>query len=237
MEASNYTTLTRQSGLVQEMRVIANNIANIATNGYREEGVIFSEFMRQTAFGEGISMAAARVRDTSFAQGSLKQTGAPLDLAIEGDGFFLVETPQGERLTRSGAFTPNGQGDLVTIDGYRVLDAGGAPLFIPPDAGRVEISSDGTISAADRLIGQIGIVEPFETADLFREDGVLFRAENGVVPVINPRMLQGFLEQSNVNQVGQLARMIEVQRSYELGQSFLEAEDKRVKNALQTLIK
>jgi len=237
METAGYTTLTRQSGLMREMRVIANNIANSATTGYRQEGLLFSEFIVGSGSDDSVSMAAARIHNTSFLQGALERTGAPFDLAIEGDGYFLVETPQGQRLTRSGAFSTDANGDLVTPDGYRVLDTGGAPIFIPPDAQDFAMAPDGTLSAGDRLLGQVGVVQPVAPKDLQREDGVMFRADAGFDPIPEPTVLQGFLESSNVDAVGQMARMIEVQRAYELGQSFLDSENERVRNALDTFVK
>lgn len=236
MENATYTALTRQSGLFNEMRVVANNLANISTTGFRSEGVIFAEHVK--ALGprdESLSMATASARETITAQGALSQTGGDYDLAIEGDGFFLVETPGGERLTRAGAFTPNQDGDLVTPEGFRVLDAGGAPVFIPQGAGPVGIAPDGTISAGGQPVGQIGLVNPTNLAGMIREDGVRFRADDGYEPALTGRMLQGFLEESNVDPVLQVSRMIEVQRSYELGQSFLDKEDERIRSALRAL--
>ena len=235
MEHAGYTTLSRQSGLAREMQIVANNIANAATTGYRAEGMIFSEYVKPVERGASLSMGQGNVRNTSFEQGALTQTGAPFDLAIEGDGFFLVETPQGERLTRAGAFSPSAEGDLVTYDGFRVLDAGGAPIFVPPD-GDIAVSSDGTLSADGNPLGQIGVVRPLDTAQMVREDGVMFRADGGFEPSDDARVLQGFVENSNVNPITQLARMIEVQRAYELGQSFLETEDERVRTALKSLM-
>lgn len=233
MEAGFYTTITRQSGLLREMQTVANNIANSATTGYRQEGLIFAEHVMAVEHGPSVSMSTANVRNTSFVQGTLSQTGGDLDMAIEGDGFFLVETPQGERLTRAGNFALSAEGDLVTLDGYRVLDAGGAPVFIPPDVGRVGVSQDGTLSAGGRLLGQIGLFEPTDRNAFMREGGVLFRSEAGIEPVLDGRIRQGFLEASNVDPIGQMARMIEVQRAYELGQSFVEAEHERIKEALR----
>ncbi|MDG1458458.1 MAG: flagellar hook-basal body complex protein [Pseudoprimorskyibacter sp.] len=237
MEASGYTTLTRQSGLMREMQLIANNVANISTTGFRQEGLLFSEFIKNMGDGTSLSMASARVHRTSFDQGQLGQTGGQLDVAIEGDGFFLIETPDGERLTRAGSFSPNSVGDLVNMDGLRVLDAGGAPIFIPPNASDISIAPDGTIGTEDRLIGQIAIVVPTDPEALKRETGVLFHAETGFEPLENGRMAQGFLESSNVDPILQMARMIEVQRAYELGQNFLKKEDERVRSALQTFVK
>lgn len=235
MENAGYTTITRQSGLLREMRVVANNIANAATSGYRQEGVMFSEHVQAIDGASSLSMGQANVRHTSFVQGALTQTGGTFDFAIEGDGFFLVQTPAGERLTRAGAFTPNAAGDLVTNDGYAVLDAGGAPVFIPPGAADLAVSSDGTISTNGAPIGQIGVVQPVNPLGMVREDGVMFRADEGFEPAEQARVLQRFVENSNVDAISQLTRMIEVQRAYELGASFLDSEDERVRAALRAI--
>lgn len=235
MENSGYTTLTRQSGLMREMRIVANNIANTATTGYRQEGLVFSEYVMSVDGASSLSMGQGNVRHTSYDQGTLTQTGGTFDFAIEGDGFFLVETPDGERLTRSGAFSPNAEGDLVTMDGYRVLDAGGAPVFVPPGAADIAVSADGTISSEGDPIGQIGMVLPINAREMVREDGVMFRADEGFEPAENARVLQRFVENSNVDPILQITRMIEVQRAYELGASFLEAEDERVRQALRAM--
>ena len=237
MENAIYAALTRQSGLMREMQSVANNIANSATTGFRAEGVGYSEWVALTGAGPSLSMAAARLRLTSMAQGGLKQTGGQLDLAIEGEGFFLVQTPAGQRLTRAGSFSSSAPGELVTYDGFQVLDAGGAPIFIPPDAADLSIAADGTVSAGGRPIAQVGLVRPLDPDGLIREDGVMFRADAGFEPTENGRIVQGFVEASNVDPVDQIARMIEVQRAYEMGQSFLDAEDERIRNTISTLMK
>lgn len=229
MDNAGYATLTRQSGLMRELQIIANNIANTSTTGFKSEGAMFSEHV--AALGgndQSLSMANSAVRATNHTQGALARTGAPFDLAIEGEGFFQVLTPQGERLTRAGSFTPNEAGDLVTMDGYPILGAGGAPVFVPPDAGAIAIGADGTISAGGDPIGQIGLVLPEDPAQLTREGGTFFVSEGPVGDAPDARMIQGFLEQSNVNPMAQIGRMIEVQRAYELGQSFLEQEHERI---------
>jgi flagellar basal-body rod protein FlgF len=237
METAGYTALSRQASLLREMQVIANNIANANTTGFRQEGVIFSEYVTEGDGMPAVAMAAGRVRNTSFAQGELERTGGTYDLAIEGDGFFLVATPQGERLTRAGAFSPSAEGTLVTMEGYPVLDAGGTPVFLPPDATDVAVARDGTLSTDGRPIGQIGVVMPLDMQAMTREGGLLFAAEAGFEPVESPRIMQGFTEASNVNSILQLARMVEVQRAYELGQSFSEREDQRIRDALKAFVK
>ena len=236
MENAGYVTLTRQSGLMKELRVVANNIANQSTTGFRQEGVIFSEYVKGVEGADSLSMAYGNVRHTSPLQGTLNMTGSPFDFAIEGEGYFLIETPSGQRLTRNGAFTPNQNGELVTYDGYRVLDSGAAPIFVPPNAD-ISVASDGTVSTDGRPIGQVGVVLPIDPLKMQREDGVMFISEAGFEPLDTPRMRQGFLEQSNVNALGQIARMIEVQRAYEMGQKFLDSEDERIRNVIRSVTK
>ncbi len=240
MDNAGYTTLTRQSGLMREMQTIANNVANTATGGYRREGIVFSEFIeRLPRDGAGtfpsMSMAAARIGTESDLQGAMTQTNATFDLAIEGEGYFLIETPEGQALTRAGNFSPSPEGELLTADGMRVLDAGAAPIFVPADARSVSIASDGTVSADDTPLTQIGLWVPEAPEDVTRRSGVLFDLSQPPLPVENGVILQGFLESSNVDAVTEIARMIEVQRAYELGQNFLEKEDERIRGVLSTL--
>ena len=232
-----YVTLSRQSGLMNEMRLVANNIANANTTGYRQQGLVFSEFVRDMPGNPSLSLSRAEVRNTSLQQGMLTETGGAFDFAIEGDGFFMVETPAGNRLTRAGSFSPSAEGDLVTMDGHRVLDSNGAPVFVPPDAATIDVGSDGTLSVDGQLLGQIGVYAVADPENLVREGSTYFRPGEQVDPVDEPVVLHRFLEGSNVNAIGQVTRMIEIQRAYELGQSFLETEDERVRGALKALMR
>jgi flagellar basal-body rod protein FlgF len=236
MESAGFTALTRQSGLMREMQIVANNIANASTTGFRREGLIFSEFVAALEPGEpSLSMATADVRNTDTRQGSLTQTGGNFDLAIEGKGYFLVETAGGQELTRAGSFTPSAEGELVTPDGARLLDGGGAPIFIPPDAKAISVSSDGTLSADGRPLTQIGLYEPADSTDFSRRQGVRFAVSGDLEPTEGSAILQGFVENSNVDPVTEIARMIEVQQAYQMGQQFLDKEDERIRSVLQTL--
>lgn len=237
MGNATYTTLTRQSGLLAEMQAVANNIANASTTGYRREGLIFSEFVQALAPGEpSLSMADADVRDTRLDQAPLTQTGGSFDLAIEGEGFFMVEGPDGPMLTRAGAFTPSLTGEVTTPDGLRLLDAGGAPVFVPAGVGQIAISSDGTMSADGQPITQIGLWRPVDPLDMRHRDGVRFDVPGGTEPVLDgAQVLQGYLENSNVNPIGEIARMIEIQRAYEQGQAFLDRENERIRAVIEAL--
>ena len=236
MDNALYTTLTRQSGLKRELQAIANNVANISTTGFRKEGVIFAEYIKAVADDQGsLSMASGNVRHIDLSQGTLSQTNGTFDLAIEGPGFFLIETADGEALTRAGAFSTNADGELVTMDGNRLLDGGGAPIFVPPDASSVAVARDGTLSADGQPQAQIGLFLPAEANDLIHRDGVLFTSEAGVVPTEEASIIQGFLEGSNVNAITEIARMIEVQHAYQAGKTFIEREDERIRSVMQTL--
>lgn len=239
MDNIGYTSLTRQSGLLKEMQSVANNLANLSTTGFRREGVIFSEFVDALDGKDpSLSMATANARHIDLEQGSLTQTNGSFDFAIEGEGFFVVEGPEGQLLTRAGSFTPSPQGELTTADGLRLLDAGGAPVFVPPDAHSIAVAADGTMSADGQPMTQLGLVMPLDTNDLNHRDGVRFSAPGGTTPVLEgASILQGFVEGSNVNPVLEVTRMIEVQRSYELGQTFSDKEDERIRAVLKTVVK
>ncbi|MBN2629210.1 MAG: flagellar hook-basal body complex protein [Rhodobacteraceae bacterium] len=233
METPGYTTLTRQSGLMREMQVIAHNIANLSTVGFRREGVVFSEYISRLEGEPSLSMANGNARHVDLGQAGLSQTGGTYDLALQGEGFFLVSTPDGDRLTRAGAFTPSAEGVLVTPDGHALLDAGGAPVPVPLGARTVAIAADGTMSADGAPVAEIGVWQPTDPLSLRHQVGTLFSAD-GVEPA-TATLHQGFLEDSNVEPVSEIARMITVQRAYELGQTFLDNEDQRHRSVIQTL--
>ena len=235
MDNPGYVSLTRQSGLMQEMQIVANNIANAGTTGFRREGSAFSEFVAKVgADRPTLSMGRHAVRFPDLDQGALKETGGAFDLAIQGDGFFGVMAPDGVKLTRAGAFTLRPDGELVTSDGYPVLDAGEAPIFIPPDASDLQISADGTISADNSVVGQFGLFRPVDGMALTRSESTTFATEQ-FEPVEQVQVVQGFVELSNVNPVREITRIIEVQRAYELGQKLMDQEHERIRSVMQTL--
>lgn len=236
MDNAGYTVLSRLSGLKNELQAIANNVANASTTGFRKEGLIFSEFIANLDGEEAsLSMANGNVRLTNDAQGPLTQTGGTYDLAIEGDGFFMIETPQGNALTRAGAFTTNAEGELTTHDGYRLLDNGGAAVFIPQDARSIAVAADGTLSADGLPLSQIGLYLPTDPTSLSRQDGVRFYTEGGVEPYEDAVILQGYVENSNVSPIAEITRMIEVQNAYVMGQKFAQQEDERIRSVISTL--
>lgn len=235
MDNAVYLALSRQSGLARELKVVANNVANMSTTGYRGESVLFAEMVSALPQdGSSISMTDARIRQTDFAQGALRRTGASLDLALDGPGFFMVAGPEGPLLTRAGSFRREADGTLSTPGGAAVLDPGGAPVALPPDASVIEVASDGTVSADGLPVGALAVVTVDDPTALTRRDGVAFSTDAPLVPA-EAAVVQGFVESSNVAPVQELARMIEVQRGYELGRELLDREDERVRAAIRVL--
>ena len=228
-----YAALSRQTALERELATLANNIANASTIGFRADSQIFSEYVNAIRGEPSLSQTRLGGRAFKFEQGDLIATGGRLDLAIEGEGFFVVETPQGERLTRAGAFLRNEAGVLVTPEGYAVQSEGGGAIAIADDAASVVIAQDGVISANGAAIARIRVVRVDPTT-LAREGSSLFLT-TGDIAEIAPQVRQGFLEASNVQPVLALSRLIEVQRAFELGQQLIASENDRIGRAVDLL--
>ncbi len=235
MDNAGYIGLSRQSGLMRELNTVANNIANINTNGYRREANMFAEHVKALQNDDpSLSIATMTRRYVDLSAGDITKTSNPLDVAIEGNGFFLVETPQGERLTRDGAFSLNAQSELVSSNGARVLDESGGAVVIPPGGGKVSITADGTVNVGAQNVGKLGIVTA-DPAFLVRVGQNQFRAENGFEPSLNSRVHQFSLEGSNVSAVEELARLIEVQRTYEASKKFSDDDGERITRTVRAL--
>lgn len=235
MDNAGYVSLSRQAGLLRELDAVANNIANISTNGFRREGSIFAEHYMALDDGDpGLSVATMSHRFLDLAPGDITQTDNPLDMAIEGQGFFLLETQNGQRLTRDGAFTRNAEGELTAQDGARVLDDSGGAILIPAQAKTVTVGDDGSVYVDNQVVAKVGVVTA-DPAYLIREGNNRFRAEAEITPVENARVSQNALESSNVSAVTELARLIDVQRTYELSKSLSDSENDRIEQTVQTL--
>lgn len=220
MENAQLIGLSRQMVLRRELDVIANNIANIETGGYRRHAMMFEEYVMPVAqfqtertIDRDLSYVSDRATYVDFAPGTLKQSGNPLDVAITGPGWFAVETPDGERYTRNGSFQLNADGELITAEGYRVLGTGG-PILLGQDAAGIEIAGDGTISTADQEVGQLRLVEFEDMNGLDADGAATFASEVPPVAATQSAVVQGMVEGSNVKGVAEVTRMIEVTRTY-----------------------
>lgn len=215
-----YVGLSRQQTLQHELDVIANNVANVDTAGFKLESLIVQsrpEALPATdGGGSNITFAydAGVVRD--FRQASLKQTGAPLDVAIDGEGFFKVTTPSGERYTRDGRFSMDGTGRIVTSSGLPVQGDGGA-ITIDPTKGAPKIAADGTISQGTQTVGKLAVVSFASLSALSKDGDGLYRNDSNLqaTAAASARVRQGMIEGSNVEPITQVTHLIEVSRAYE----------------------
>lgn len=239
METPGYIALARQGGLRREMDLIANNLANMNTPAYRGESMMFVDHLEDTQFGETGKMHFVRdvavLRDLQ--EGPMQATGNPLDLAINGDGYFVVETEEGPRYTRNGSFQLNGDNEIVTHAGRNVLDDNGNAIAIPFDAEVIEISSDGTISTEAGEVAVLDLVT-FEDrqALLKRGDSLYDAGEEIVLPADGASIAQGMLEGSNVEGIMEMVRMMSVMQSHGGAQELGESEHERRLRAVRTLV-
>jgi len=228
--------------LRREMDVVANNIANMNTNGFKGEKMLFVDHLVRSKSDEhvlGEKLAYVRdiatVRDTS--EGHLISTGNALDVAVSGEGYFAVETDVGERYTRNGRFQLDQTGQLVTKSGQPVLSDTGAPFFFGPTDADITINSDGTISTENGPIGKLRVVQFEDDLALHQESNLLFSADpdNPPIDAENYMVNQGMVESSNVQPIIELTRMIEVHRSYDSVKKFIEKEDERERTMIRKL--
>jgi flagellar basal-body rod protein FlgG len=207
----------------RRLNQVANNLANVDTAGYKREDLTFWEMMYQA--GKHPERVGKAIHDvTNLAEGSLEQTNNPLDLAVHGNGYFKVETPNGERLTRAGQFLVNDQQLLVNQQGYPVL-AGGGPLTIAGND--VSIAKDGSVSVDGRLVGVLDVVTATDLNNLQKVGGNLFEIKNGgdEEPATQVTVQQGYLEKSNVSTMREMTAMIDLQRAYQSQQKIINTID------------
>lgn len=238
MENSLSVILSRQSVLGRQMDTIATNLANINTAGFKAEELLYKEVPeRTTRTGERLSLVhdVTYLRDMS--EGQMTRTDNPFDLAISGNGFFVVNTEQGERYTRHGAFSLDAQGQLVTLNGEAVMGEGNAPILVPQGTVNVTITADGTVSADADQIGKIQVVEFEQPSALVKEGDSLYLAKDQAPrPGTEGRVMQGMIEGSNVKSVAEMTRMIEVARNYQSAARMAEAEHERIRNAINIIV-
>ncbi|MGI9412859.1 MAG: flagellar basal-body rod protein FlgF [Hyphomicrobiales bacterium] len=220
MENALLIGLSRQMALSHQMDVVANNMANLNTPGYKGETLKFEEFVMPVAefqdMGkpeESVSYVLDAKVIRNFVEGQLTSTGNKLDVAVTGSGWFAIQTPAGERYTRDGHFTLNNEGTLVTAEGHQVLGDGG-PITFAPEETDFAIANDGSISSSAGEKGKLKIVSFDDLRQLQKEGGNLFSSTAPGQTMENPRVAQGYVENSNVVAVSEMARMIEVTRSY-----------------------
>jgi len=218
MDNVRYVGLSAQVALRRHLDVVASNVANMNTAGFKGDRMLFAESLQRVgaAAGDRVSFVIDKGTYRDFSAGPLNASGNNLDAAIDGEGFFRIQAPEGQFYTRDGRFSRDPEGRLVTVSGHRVLDDGGGEIVIPQEATNVDIGLDGGVTVDGAFLARIGVVR-FDQPQLLeaRGDG-LYAAAAGQAPVDadNPRVVQGMVEGSNVQSVVEMTRMIEINRAY-----------------------
>ncbi|MBR0696257.1 flagellar basal-body rod protein FlgF [Bradyrhizobium lablabi] len=240
--------LSKQMVLERQMDVVANNIANIGTTGYKADRSLFQEYLASGAHEDNfmsgdrrVSFVQDRATFHDFSQGPSEETKNPLDVAIDGTGFLVVQTPTGERYTRDGNLHINNQGQLVNASGYPVLGNSGPIVFQQTDKS-ISIATDGNVTVlegtgrVDSVRGKLRMVSFAQAQRLLKEGSNLYSAE-GIPPTQDTKsqLRQGFIEKSNVNSVTEMSRMIEITRTYTQIASLLQQESDLHKSAIDKL--
>jgi len=249
MENTLLVGLSRLVTLERHVDVIANNVANVNTNGFKADRSLFEEYLRSPAHEDNfmrsdrrVSFVQDRASFHDFAPGNTEQTKNPLDVTIDGNALFVVQTPAGERYTRDGGFQINNQGQLVTAGGNPVLGSSGPIVFQPTDK-EINIAADGNISVLegtnrmDSLRGKLRLVSFAQAQRLIKDGGNLYAAGEGAAPApdATAKVRQGYIEKSNVNAVTEMSRMIDVTRTYTQISAMLQQQGDMRRSAIEKL--
>lgn len=237
MQSGLYVGLSGQLALERRMDTIAHNVANVSTPGFRAEEIKFESVLSTTAT-ELVEFSSPGQAYLSRASGGIVRTGNPLDVAVQGDAWLSIDVNGAQVYTRDGRMRMTENGDLQTLTGYPVLDSGGAPISLNPRGAVPQIAHDGTVTQDGRIFATIGLFRIDETAKLAR-------AENsGVIPDKTPEpaldftnvgMVPGFIEQSNVNPVMEMSRLIAVHRAFDALTNSMNTIDSTMQEAIKTL--
>ena len=249
MENTLLVGLSRLVTLERQVDVVANNVANINTTGFKADRSLFEEFLRSPAHEDNfvpsdrrVSFVQDRATFHDFSAGPSELTKNPLDVAIDGNAFLVVQTPAGERYTRDGGLQINNQGQLVTAGGDPVMGASGPIVFQPTDK-EINIAADGNVTVIegtgriDSVRGKLRLVSFADAQKLVKEGSNLYSAGQGIAPQpdTTSRVRQGFIEKSNVNSVHEMSRMIEITRTYTQISSMLQQQQELHRSAIEKL--
>ncbi|MEI8396165.1 MAG: flagellar basal-body rod protein FlgF [Rhodospirillaceae bacterium] len=239
METPIYVSLSRMMALRHQMDVVANNVANATTTGFKQERVQFAEFLDKPANGERVSLVQDRTTVRDLSPGPVSATSNPLDVAISGKGWFAVDTLNGPHYTRAGRFQLDAKGTIVDNNGLPVMGTGNRPITLPTGTTRINITGDGSVfSDANPLtpVGRIGVVNFQKEQQMTEVGSGLFTTDEIPTPAAkDTKITQGAIEESNVKPVIEMTNMINVLRQYQGMQKIVDAEHERLKNMIQKL--
>jgi flagellar basal-body rod protein FlgF len=241
MQNATYIALSSQVALQRQMDVVANNLANVSTTAFKGEEMMFSQYLVQPRSAKPLAFVEDAGTARDLRQGPIAKTGNPLDLALDGAGYFAVDTPLGTRYTRNGHLQLDTQGQLVTSDGYPVLSSAGQPIPVPSGAKDIAVAQDGTISisqsgsTSQSAIGKLQIVNFAQPQQVAPAADGLYVTDQTPDPASGTTVKQGMIEESNVQPVLELTRLMAVTRASAMVKDFLDEESTRQRDAIDKL--
>lgn len=236
MDNPSSVALSGQMARERQVEVLANNIANLSTTAFKGSQMIFAELLQNTGSGSvAYVQDAGTVRDWS--QGPLTRTGNSLDVALQGMGFLEIETAGGVRYTRDGRLKLDTQGQLVTLDGDPVLGEGDRPIVVPANGGTITIGQDGTIATGQGNAGRLAVVSFDQVQSLSAEGDDRYSTDQTPAPAADVKIMQGMIEESNVQPVLEITRLMTASRAGTQAKTFQDSEADRHKNAIDRLAK
>jgi flagellar basal-body rod protein FlgF len=237
MQSGLYVALSGQVALERRLQTVASNVANMNTVGYRGDGVTFEAQMAK-AGDDLVAFAGSGSDFISRKAGPTSKTGNPLDVAVQGKGWLAIQTPAGTAYTRDGRMTITQGGELQTLNGYSVLDAGGAPILLDASAGPPEISRDGMVTQNRTQVGALGLYSIDDDAKLRRYDNSSVIPDKPATPVLDfaaNGVAQGFVEGSNVNPITEMTKLIALTRAFDGVSAATEKTETSLTDAIKTL--
>ncbi|MHA1565332.1 MAG: flagellar basal-body rod protein FlgF [Alphaproteobacteria bacterium] len=237
MSTASHIAMSHQMALQNQMDIIANNIANSSTAGFQGQNSMFAAVLSKATTGDQVAFVEDRGVLRNIESGPLSSTSNPLDIAIKGEGYFVIETEEGPRYSRNGAFRVDADGQLVNVDGDPILSEDNLPIVFAPGETDIQVSRDGSVSTENGVISRLRLVTFANEQDMSKAGNNLYETEQEPLEAPDSEFVQGMLEGSNVKAVVELTRMIQVMRSYQGAAKLIESEDERNKRAIQTLTK
>jgi flagellar basal-body rod protein FlgF len=237
MQNGLYVSLSAQVALERRLETIANNVANMNTVGYRAEGVSFETELAR-AGSNNLAYVSSGSSYISRQNGSMTKTGDPFDVAVQGTGWIAISTPDGVAYTRDGRMRMSESGALETLNGNPVLDAGGAPILLNPQASAPTISGDGMIAQDGKQIGAVGLYTIDDDAKLTRTGNSAVIPDKPATPILDftqNGIVQGFVEGANVNPIQEMTKLITVTRTFDGVNQQVTQTEASLQDAIKTL--
>ena len=228
---------------MQSLDLLANNMANSSTNGYKGDSEFHTVFVSEAASEDGgsepVNLPMIQRHWTDFGQGVLEPTNNPLDFGLSGKGFFVVQGPTGPLYTRNGSFQLSANGTLSTKDGYPLLDQNGKPLVLTSPGQPITVSSDGTVQQNGQPIGSMKLVDFKDPMSLLKQGANYFQNAEGVQPVTpaTTQINQGKIETSNVSAAHGAVRLVSVMRQFEMMQKAISISNDMGREAIEQVAK